>query len=468
MTQTRFLTFFAIALAISCLIVASSCGSTSNSLPTSRSSSQVTSQSTTTGSLTFSNDALLRPEGGSEPAISIGANALMGITSLRWLLFGTDLWTGPAGSVPTFRGVIDEALQPHGNRTVLGGGDADLEIGSTGTLHETSLIFLVNPAFNNAQLGVAYVRCAGAVSFDLSSCTSRILDQAGADRQWITTDGSRVYLSYHDAGNSTLIRVQRSDDDGLTWQKVGNPIVGQGRTTGSATFNNTAGPIVADPFTHNVYSIYTAGEPGIQKATSANHNNVFVSRSTDFGETWTSVLVFHAPLFTPLNNVFPALAVDPTNGHLYATWSDGKIVSFSASSDQGQTWSTAVSVNVAPANMAIFPWVAAYNGVVDLVYYGTTAASNSSGAVWNVYLAQTTNAGASFAQSLVSHDSNHTGVICTEGIACAAGTRNLLDLFEVAINPQTGLASIAYTDDKVSTTSTGDPLPQIVLAQQAP
>jgi hypothetical protein len=85
-----------------------------------------------------------------------------------------------------------------------------------------------------------------------------------------------------------------------------------------------------------------------------------------------------------------------------------------------------------------------------------------------VYLAQTTNAGASFAQSLVSHDSNHTGVICTEGIACAAGTRNLLDLFEVAINPQTGLASIAYTDDTVSTTSTGDPLPQIVLAQQAP
>jgi hypothetical protein len=169
-----------------------------------------------------------------------------------------------------------------------------------------------------------------------------------------------------------------------------------------------------------------------------------------------------------LNNTFPALAVDPTNGHLYATWSDGATVSFSASTDEGLTWSTAVSVNVAPANTAVFPWVAAYNGVVDVVYYGTTAASNSSGAVWNVYLAQTANAGGSFAQSLVSHDSNHTGVICTEGIACAPGTRNLLDLFEVAINPQTGLASIAYTDDTISTTTTGAPLPQIVLAQQSP
>jgi hypothetical protein len=427
----------------------------------------VLAQSTTIGSLTFSNEPLLVPEGGSEPAIAIGTNGLMGITSLRWLLFGTNLWTGPAGSTPTLRGVIDAELQPHGHRTALGGGDADVDIASTGTLHETSLIFLVNPPFTRAQLGVSYTRCANAVSFDLSACTSRILDQAGADRQWITSEGSRVYISYHDAGNSTLIRVQRSDDDGLTWTKVGNPIVGQGRVTGGATFNNTAGPIVADPFTHNVYSIYAAGEPGIQKAKSANHNNIFVSHSTDFGKTWTSVLVFHAPLFTPLNNVFPSLAVDPTNGHLYATWSDGTIVSFSASTDGGLTWSPAVSVNIAPANTAVFPWVAAFNGVVDVVYYATDT-TNTAGAVWNVYLAQTSDAGASFTQNLVSHASNHTGEICLEGSACEIVHRTLLDLFEVAINPQTGLASVAYADDTISKDPDGNPMPQIVLAQQAP
>jgi hypothetical protein len=57
------------------------------------------------------------------------------------------------------------------------------------------------------------------------------------------------------------------------------------------------------------------------------------------------------------------------------------------------------------------------------------------------------------------------GVICTLGTGCAPGTRNLLDLFEVAIDPGTGLAGIAYTDDTL-TTANGSPLPQIALAQQ--
>jgi hypothetical protein len=124
-----------------------------------------------------------------------------------------------------------------------------------------------------------------------------------------------------------------------------------------------------------------------------------------------------------------------------------------------------VTVNIAPATTAIFPWVASRNGISDVVYYATTAASKDDpAAVWNVYLAQTSDAGASFAQSLVSIHPNHVGVVCTEGTACAAGTRNLLDLFEVAIDSH-GKAGIAYTDDTIST-SNGQPLPQVVLATQ--
>ncbi len=83
-------------------------------------------------------------------------------------------------------------------------------------------------------------------------------------------------------------------------------------------------------------------------------------------------------------------------------------------------------------------------------------------------MAQTTDDGASFAQSLVSNTPNHVGVVCTNGTGCAPGTRNLLDLFEVAIDPQNGRAAIIYTDDTITTTSSGAPLPQIVLAQQNP
>ncbi|MGE5224519.1 MAG: hypothetical protein ACM3PY_18955 [Omnitrophica WOR_2 bacterium] len=430
------------------------------------------SAATTPGSLTFTNTPLLRPEGESEPAISIGSNGAMAITGLQWLFdpnfFGTHLWTGPFGSTPTFQGLIDAALQKPGKQ-VFGSGDADVDLGSTGTLHASTLIFLINPTFRSAQLGVSAIACPNGTSssFNISSCTEQIIDTAGADRQWITSDGMHVWISYHDAVNSSLIRVQRSDDDGYTWKKVGDPIVGQDGVTANSTFNNIQGPIVADPFSHNVYDIYAAGETGFLKGRTFTPNHIYVSRSTDGGVSWTASLVFQAAPGSNLAHVFPSLAVDPTNGKLYAVWSDAHTTWFSTSSDQGVHWTGAVAVNTAPANTAIFPWVAAYNGTVDVVYYGTTAASkDDTSAVWNVYLAQTSNDGASFTQSLASNTPNHVGVICTNGTGCADGTRNLLDLFEVAIDPVSGRAAIIYTDDTLTQDSSGNPLPQIVLAQQ--
>jgi hypothetical protein len=429
---------------------------------------------TTAGSLTFSNTPLLRPEGDSEPAISIGSNGTIAVSGLQWLFdptfFGTHLWTGPFGSTPTFQGLIDADLQQPA-RQVFGSGDADVDIGSTGTLHASTLVFLINPRFNHAQLGVSAIACPGVTSagFSIGGCTKKIVDTAGADRQWITSEGSHVYISYHDSVNSALIHVQRSDDDGFTWQRVGDPIVGQDGVTANSTFNNIQGPIVADPFTHNVYDIYAAGETGFLKGRTFTPNHIYVSRSTDGGKSWTANLVFQAPPGTSLADVFPSLAVDPTNGKLYAVWSDAHAVWFSASSDQGSHWSPAVAVNIPPAKTAVFPWVAAYSGSVDVVYYATTSSSKDDpSAVWNVYLAQTTNDGGSFAQSLVSNTPNHVGVICTNGTGCAPGTRNLLDLFEVAIDPLNGRAGVIYTDDTLTKTSSGDPLPQLVLAQQNP
>lgn len=350
---------------------------------------------TTTGSLTFSNTPLLRPEGESEPAISIGANGAMAITGLQWLFdpsfFGTHLWTGPFGSTPTFQGLVDAALQKPGKQ-VFGSGDADVDLGSTGTLHASTLIFLGNPTFNNFKLGVSAIACPNGTS---------------------------------------------------------------------SSFN------INDPFTHNIYDVFTAGETGFLKGRTFTPNHIYVSRSTNGGVSWTANLVFQAPPGSSLANIFPSLAVEPTNGKLYAVWSDAHTTWFSASSDQGAHWSNAVAVNTAPANTAVLPWIAAYNGTVDVVYYGTTAASkDDSSAVWNVYLAQTKDDGANFVQSLVSNTPNHVDVICTNGTGCASGTRNLLDLFEIAINPINGRAAIIYTDDTLTFDSANNPLPQIVLAQQ--
>jgi hypothetical protein len=421
--------------------------------------------------LSFSNTPLIVPDGSSEPALAIDNNGNMALTGLSWLTFGTNFWTGSFGSAPAFQGQIDMTLQKPGKR-VLGGGDGDIDIGSTGTIHASTLIFIINAnTFRTGrgfQLGVSAISCPnGATSFNLSNCTQKIIDLAGDDRQWITSRGKQVWISYHDSANSSLIRVQRSDDDGVTWKRVGDPVVGQGGATAGATFNNIQGKIVADPSSNNLYAVYAEGVPGILKAKTATFNHVMVSRSTDGGKSWTANLVFHDPRLVDLGQVFPALAVDPITGKLYAVWSDAHNTFFASSSDHGSTWSAPAMVNVAPANTAIFPNVAAYNGTVDVVYYGTSASShNDSSAVWNAYLSQTTDDGASFAQSTVSNASNHAGVICTNGTGCAPGTRNLLDLFEVAIDPQNGRAGVIYTDDTLTQDAAGNPLPQVVLAQQ--
>lgn len=420
---------------------------------------------------TFSN-FLLTPlppgKGDSEPAVSIGPDGTVVLGGLDWnlSLFQTDIWKGSFGSAPTALGPIDAHIGKG-----IGGGDEDLDFGSTGTMHASTLMFFFNPTGNAAQLGVSAIACPNfASATDLSHCKAQIIDTTQADREWITSVGKVVYISYHDSGSSTLIHVQRSLDDGMTWAKVGNPVVGQGMVTGGSTFNNDQGQLVADPTTGNVYAVFAAGEPGIQKATSTAFNHVYVSASTDMGMTWTAHLVFTAPMFTGLNNVFPMLAVDPSNGNLVAAWSDGHSVSVSMSTDHATTWSPAVQVNSGNAATAIFPNVAVRDGLIDVAYYGTPASSDSDpNAVWNTYMAQSTD-GVHFSQSVVSAHPNHVGVICVNGTGCPNPlvTRTLLDLFEIAINAQ-GKAAVIYTDDTLATfVSRGItfPLPQVIVGYQ--
>lgn len=107
---------------------------------------------------TFSLTPLLLTNGGSEPEISIGPDGTMAIVSLQWVFdlatFGTRLWTGSFGSAPVLLGEVDGGLQ-HPGKSILGGADADVDLGSTGRMHVTSLTILFNPTFNRAQLGVS-------------------------------------------------------------------------------------------------------------------------------------------------------------------------------------------------------------------------------------------------------------------------------------------------------------------------
>jgi hypothetical protein len=402
--------------------------------------------------------------GNSEPAIAFGKDGSMAVDGLAWLPFQVNLWKGHFGATPTYFGAMDTNLNNVGaGRTTLGDEDADVEITPAGTTLLADLNVSFNRNVKGIQLGVNVTRCPAGTTAP-SGCTNIFLDTAGADRPWITTAGTSAWVAYHDAGNSTLIRVKHSTDDGKTWTNVGSPIPGQGAATGNATFNNDAGPIVADPGTGVVYDVYAAGEPQT-KATSANFNNIFVSRSTDGGLHWTSTLVFHAPPFTGLNNIFPALAVDPITHVVYAAWTDQHGVDMSQSSDGGVTWSSPVTVSA--IQTTVMPWVAARNGKVDVVYYGSTAASpDDTAAVWNVYDSQFSNG--AWAVKQVSNTPNRVGAVCLSGSACVNNTnRELLDLFEVAEDPLSGKAAVIYTDSTIDTwTANGvtKELPEIVLA----
>src|SRR6516165_3852900 len=92
------------------------------------------------GGLSFSNTPLLLSKGSSEPEIGFNGN-FMAIVSLGWLFpFGTQLWTGNFGSTPDLQGAIDSALTKAGFAVVFGGSDADVNVGSTGAMHATTLV----------------------------------------------------------------------------------------------------------------------------------------------------------------------------------------------------------------------------------------------------------------------------------------------------------------------------------------
>jgi hypothetical protein len=401
--------------------------------------------------------------GNSEPELAFSNDGTLAVDGLAWLPFQLNVWTGQFGTTPSYFGAVDANLQSVGaGRTRLGSEDTDVKFTSAGTMLVADLDLIINRNGKGPQLGVNVTRCpAGATG--PSGCATSFLDTAGADRQWITTAGTNAWVAYHDSGNSSLIRVKRSTDDGRTWRPAASPIPGQGAATAQATFDNEIGPLAADPGTGTVYEVYAAGEPQT-KAKSGSFNNIFVSRSTDGGSHWTANLVFHAPVGTALNNIFPTLAVDPLTHVVYAAWSDQHGVDVAQSADGGVTWSAPVRVST--IETTVMPWVAARGGKVDVVYYGSTAASvDDTSAVWNVYDSQFS--GGAWTVKQVSNSPNRVGAICLGGSGCPNNTnRELLDLFQVAESPN-GKAAIIYTDSTIDTwTSNGvtKELPEIVLA----
>jgi hypothetical protein len=131
----------------------------------------------------------------------------------------------------------------------------------------------------------------------------------------------------------------------------------------------------------------------------------------------------------------------------------------SISRDRGRHWSKPRKLNRRPRTTT-FPWVVAGSrGRVAVAYYGTRTLGKSPEAVvqptekrapaWGVYVDYSLNALGShprYAEVRTFRHFIHQGNICTSGTGCATGTRDLLDFFQLDLDP-CGHIVVTYTDN---------------------
>lgn len=334
-----------------------------------------------------------------------------------------------------------------------GGGDADIAVDRTGNLWGSGLTLANTTATYSSDKGETWtVNPVGTLDTIV-------------DRQWIETHKSNPF-AFMTTGQTNDMRIVLSKLE-LTPADV--PAVT--KTVNASTDNEIyqwPGEVAVDERNDFVYVTYnTDGK-------RRRHDKVVVSRfdlnlekrkhfvvTTSKGDTFDS---------------FTVVDVDKA-GNLYVTWTErrpkgkkgrrGKTNSYlSMSRNHGKTWSRPFKLNRTPRTTT-FPWlVAGSKNRVALTYYGTRRRGPSPEHVafpgkppprWKVWVAYSTHANRgkrAFREKRATKKPIHKGDVCTSGTGCSSGTRDLLDFFQIDLNP-CGKIVITYTDNSRDTVTTG-------------
>jgi BNR repeat protein len=224
--------------------------------------------------------------------------------------------------------------------------------------------------------------------------------QRGTDKDILAVRGSDVYLAYH---TQQKIFISVSHDRGETWS-LQNPL---GTTNSQFGVSLASGGAVAPDGTV-YFALNGVNRPGQAKGTI----NLYVVKSTDRGQTWTTsqVDVSQAPADCGCGGwdywgAQMALAVD-ANNTAYVLWNANAVkgtphrMYFARSTDDGATWSPRVDVSLAPSGSNnVFPAVAARgNGDVRIAWQddrnGFDPGDDSPDARWNTYYRSSADGGA--------------------------------------------------------------------------
>jgi hypothetical protein len=382
-----------------------------------------------------------------EPAIHVsrtnnvflGSELGVGSGSQFWRGLGAIGGSGASGCGLGFRGSPNSVVSGVG----ASGGDIDVAIASAKNATGNYNVYV-----SSLNLGSVNV----ATSTDNGTTFSQTPVQAGLpidDREWIAAFGAQTsLLTYHDIATND-IDVLRSDNGGQLYTEIAQVIP----ETDYKAQTNELGNLVIDhrnlpAGAGNFYAYQAFVAPS--SSSGSNNNEAFLGVSADGGHTWTDEAIpcSTESSTTDLNHNFPNVLVDPA-GNIWYAWSNDHNIYTAKSTNHGKTWtcSEPVSTNTV---QAIFPWLAATNKGVDLVYYGAPTTTNQT---WYVYFAQNTARTPTLWATPQRLMAVHSGSVCEGGVNCTSG-RQLFDDFGVDTDSN-GWAHIAFSQDSPSLGGSG-------------
>ena len=341
-----------------------------------------------------------------------------------------------------------------------GGGDSDIEVGIDHKVYALDLEVASSAVCRSTDFGK---------TFGDGCETGQAQDQAGAeeDRQWLAhdpKDANIVYFNYHDLSLQYPI-IEKSTDGGSSFvpcgnlvdpsnplfpSAIGNTIVGK---TAVGTDGNLYVPIGAPTPTQVAQSAAGGGVADYGQIVIAHHNGCN-------GDQFENTTVYSNDGGS-FSNLFISNAVGPDNalfviasGRLDATGPYNTYLWVSR--DGAKTFSkTPIRVNSGDLSTNVMSAVAAGKkpGQVVVAWYGSQNATNPNDTKgeWRYYLARSDDYGATWNQSAVTPNVFHYGDICTVGILCTTGNRNLLDFSSVGVDPKTGCATTIFPGDPFDT-----------------
>jgi len=387
------------------------------------------------GTIRFSQNVTLRAPVATrdgEPSLRIDVHGTCYVGGIRGVPAGVDLWRfnlnpnsptfDPGMQNAVYLGQPDAFLAQDPDNPEAGGADGggDIDISCSVPSHPDSfpVLTITSLAAANISSAVSYDRGA---NFNLSPA---VAIAPADDRQWNESTGhNRVYLFYRAPIPATALFVQRSDDHGASYPTTA--LVGTGTTPGYIDVD------------HNNGRVYVSHQ---------NASQGRVSRSSDAGVTWQTTTV---DATTGHGSLFDVVKVGD-DGTVYLVWSNQDDIYLSHSTDGGVTWAAKVRVNQnSTYKTCLMPWIeAGSDGRVCVVWYASTRPVNDNNSDWELLMAQSFDAKSNtptFAQQVISDHKIHGSNISLMGLG-GGSNRNLLDYFQVALDPQ-GAMVVAFTDD---------------------